>query len=205
MAAESQIPAGDNKANNKAIAEQFLRYLSSEGSADGAEDLIHPDYVGHVVPFPDYQGPEGCREFAARTLERYPDARYIVEDIMATDDDKVVIRGTFSGTYRARDEMDQMFDDQPITMPTITILQIAEGKVTESWASFDLVGPMQRWGVIPDFLGISKENKEIRVFVGGEELKTTEPVKVLWGDTELKWPLIPSQQKMAALLWPWRW
>jgi predicted ester cyclase len=198
------VAAGDNRENNKEIADQFLRNLSSEGSAERADEFIDPGYVGHVAPFPDDQGPEGYREFAARTFVAYPDARYIVEDIIATDEDKVVIRGAFSGTYRARDEMDQVFDGQPMTIPTIIILQIADGKVTESWTSFDLLGPMQRWGVIPDFLGITAANKEIRVFVGDEELETTEPVSVFWGDTELTWPL-PPPPGLSLLRWPYRW
>lgn len=205
MAAESQMPAGDNRASNIALAELFLRNLSSEGDAEGAEQFIHPDYVNHTVPFRDEQQPKGYKEFAGRTLVRYPDARYIREDIIATDEDKVAIRATFSGTYRAHDEMDQVFDRQPMSMPVIIILRIADGKVRESWISFDLMGPMLRWGVIPDFLGITATNKGFRVFVGDEELKTTQPVKVFWGDTELTWPLIPSQQKMTALLWPIRW
>lgn len=200
MAAESQTPVEDNRST----AEEFLRNLSSEGSAERADDFIHPDYVCHVAPFRDEHGPQGYREFAARTLARYHDARFNDDDIIVTED-KVVIRGTFSGTYRAQDEMDQVFDGQPMTIPVIIILQIADGKVAESWIGFDLLGPMQRWGVIPDFLGISAANREIRVFVGDEELQTTEPVRVYWGESELTWPFIPSPEKMAALIWPYRW
>lgn len=189
---------------SRETAELFLRNLSSEISEESANDFLHHDYVGHVAPFRDDQGPAGFREFADRTRERYSDPQYDADDIIVTED-KVAIRGTFSGAYRAIDEMDELFDREPVEIPFISILQIADGKVTESWTSFDLVGLMQRWGVIPDFLGISKENKEIRVFVGDEELQTTEPVKVLWGDTELTWPLIPSEERMALLLWPWRW
>jgi predicted ester cyclase len=200
MAAESQISAR----GSRETAELFLRNLSSELSEESASDFIHRDYVGHVAPFRDDQGPADYRAFAARTRVRYSDPGFNDDDIIVTED-KVVIRGTFSGTYQAVDEMDELFDREPVTIPFIIILHFAEGKVTESWISFDLVGLMQKWGVIPDFLGISKENKEIRVFVGDKELQTTEPVKVLWGDTELKWPLIPSQERMLALLWPWRW
>lgn len=189
---------------SRETAELFLRNLSSEVSEESANDFLHPGYVGHVAPFRDDQGPAGYRAFAARTRVRYSDPRFNDDDIIVTED-KVAIRGTFSGTYRATDEMDELFDREPVTIPFIIILHIAEGKVTESWISFDLVGLMQRWGVIPDFLGISRENKKIRVFVGGKELQTTEPVSVKWGDSELKWPLYPSQPKMDALLWPWRW
>jgi predicted ester cyclase len=201
--AESQIPTGGNRQNNIAIAQEFLRNLSSGGDAEAAGTIIHPDYVGSVAPFPDDHGPEGYRQLAARTLVRYPDARYIIEDIIATDEDKVAIRATFSGTYRAHDEMDQVFDGEPMEMPTIIILQIADGKVTRSWTSYDLLGPMTRWGVIPDFLGISREKQKLRVVAGGKELP--DPVTVFWGDTELTWPLIPSQERMRALLWPIRW
>ena len=197
---ESQMPAR----GSRETAELFLRNLSSEVSEDSAHDFLHPNYVGHVAPFRDDQGPAGYRAFAARTRVRYSDPRFNDDDFIVTED-KVVIRGAFTGTYRSHDEMDQVFDGQPVTMPFIMILHIAEGKVTESWISIDLVGLMQRWGVIPDFLGISREKKNFRVLVGGKELPTTEPVKVFWGDTELSWPLIPSEERMALLLWPWRW
>lgn len=189
---------------SRETAELFLRNLSSEISEESASDFIHRDYVGHVAPFGDDKGPAGYRAFAARTRVRYSDPRFNDDDMIVTED-KVAIRGNFSGTYQATDEMDQDFKDQPVTMPIIIILHIAEGKVTESWISIDLVGSMKKWGVIPDFLGISRDNKKLRVFVGGKELPTTEPVTVFWGDTELKWPLYPSPEKMAALLWPWRW
>jgi predicted ester cyclase len=200
MAEQNPTPAR----GSRETAELFLRNLTSEVSAGSVNDFIHPGYVGHVAPFRDEQGPGGYIEFAVRTRDRYSDASFNDDEMIVTDD-KVAIRGTFSGTYRARDDMDEVFDGEQVTIPVIIVLHVADGKVTESWISFDHLGPMQRWGVIPDFLGISAANKRMRVFVGDEELPTTKPVKVLWGDTELKFPLIPRPEKMTALIWPIRW
>jgi predicted ester cyclase len=196
---ESQIPAEDNRF----IAEQFLINLSSEGSADTADEFIAPDYLGHVVPYPDVMGPEGYKEFAAQTFTIYPDARFTIEDMADCEEGKVAIRWTFSGTYRAQGELDQAFDDQPLTMTAISILQIVDGKVTESWTSFDFLGAMQRWGTLPQLVGITEESRDVRVFLGDEELETLDDVRVFWGDTEITWPLIPPGE--VAFLWPIRW
>lgn len=199
MSAESQMPGADIRD----IAERFLINLSSEGSADRADEFIAPDYVGHVVPYPDVMGPEGYKEFAKQTFTIYPDAHFTIEDMAVCEEGKVAIRWTFSGTYRAQGELDRDFDGQTLTMTAISILQITDGKVTESWTSFDFLGAMQRWGTLPQLVGITEESRDVRVFVGGTELETLDEVRVLWGDTEITWPLIPPGQ--VALLWPISW
>jgi predicted ester cyclase len=191
--------------DNKTIAREFLRHLSSEGNATQAP--VASNYVGHFPPYSDVHGSQGCEQFAADTLAVYPDARYTVDDIAAAEGDKVVIRGTFFGTYKAQGKLDQAFDGAPLTMPAISIVQIENGKVKVSWTSIDFLGAMVQWGTLPELIGLSEEDHRIRVFVGDEELKPPPPIRVQWGKGEMKWPLIPPGLPVdrALLRWPIKW
>ena len=191
--------------DNKTIARAFLRHLSSEGSA--AEAPVAPDYVGHFDPYPDIHGSQGCEQFAADTFAVYPDARYTVEDIADAEGDKVVIRWTFFGTYKAQGKLDQAFDGEPLTMPAMSIVHIENGKVKESWTSIDYLGAIMQWGTLPELVGVSEDDHEVHVFVGDEPLHSTKPIRVLWGKGEIKWPMIPPGLPVdrALLRWPIRW
>jgi predicted ester cyclase len=188
--------------DNKIVAERFFKNLSSQGEIDTADEFIAPDYVGHMPPYPDVQGPEGYREFAARTFTTYRDVQYPVEDMLATEEDKVVTRWTFLGTYQAQYELDRAFDGQPLTMSAISILHIVNGKVAESWTNFDFLSAMQRWGPLPEVLGLTEPTKQVRVLVENTLMESSEATSVFLGDTEITWPLIPPA---VTFRWPPRW
>lgn len=176
---------------NKAVAYHFFENLSSQGKTDVADEFIAPSYVGRTTHFPDIQGPDGYKEFVAKTLTVYPDFQFTVEDMIAAEEDKVVARWILLGTYLAQYKIDQAFNGKPVTMTGITILRIVNGKVEESWTNFDLLSMMQRWGPTPDLLGITNpaELEEISVLTrrgdGGYEVL---PLPAPTGTVSWGWP-----------------
>jgi predicted ester cyclase len=70
-----------------------------------------------------------------------------VEDIVA-EGDKVVTRGTFSGTHKG-EFMGINPTGKRISVGVIEILRIADGKMVEHWNLVDSLGMMQQLGVVP--------------------------------------------------------
>lgn len=90
---------------NKAIARRLYEAASAGGEYDEiADEVLAPDYVGHMPPYPDMHGPDGDKEFNARTLTILPDARIEIEDMVA-EGDRVAVRWTLSGTHEGTTRM----------------------------------------------------------------------------------------------------
>jgi hypothetical protein len=65
---------------NKAIARRWFEAHSSQEEVERASfELLSPDFVDHIPPFPDLHGPEGYNRFSAGTFAAYPDARFITD------------------------------------------------------------------------------------------------------------------------------
>ena len=133
---------------NKAIAGRWFEALTSlEGTEKAADELLVPDFVGHVPPFPDVHGPEGYKQFIAGTFQAYPDARFDVEDVIAEGDmvaARVTMRGTHQGEFRGIAPTGNKLD-----ITGIGIFSFSDGKVVESWDNFDQLGMMRQLGAIP--------------------------------------------------------
>ena len=89
------------------------------------------------------------RQFGLATYEAFPDLVRPVDDIIATDD-KAVVRWTSEGTH-----LGPYFGAPPtgkrLTTTGITIFRIENGMVAEEWIQSDMLGLLQKTGVIPAF------------------------------------------------------
>jgi steroid delta-isomerase-like uncharacterized protein len=77
----------------------------------------------------------------------FPDGRWEVEDMVA-EGDKVVLRDTFRGTHQGT-FMGLPATGKQVTMGSIHIFQLAEGKIVDHWWKGDHLGLMQQLGDIP--------------------------------------------------------
>ncbi len=136
-------------AEAKAIARRWFEALTSlEGTEKAAVELLAPDFVGHVPPFPDAHGPEGYKRFIAGTYGAYPDARFDVEDVIA-EGDRVAVRYTLRGTHEGTTRMGVAPTGKEVAASIIGILKLADGKIVEMWTNVDFLGLMQQMGAIP--------------------------------------------------------
>ncbi len=134
---------------NKAIADRWFEALTSlEGTEKAADELLAPDFVGHCPPTPDIHGPEEYKQWIAKTFQAYPDARFIVEDMVA-EGDRVVVRYTLRGTHEGTTRMGVAPTGKEVTASIIGILKLADGKIVEMWTNVDFLGLMQQMGAIP--------------------------------------------------------
>jgi steroid delta-isomerase-like uncharacterized protein len=128
---------------NKAI---FRRYIEEVWNQSNLElvDEIFDQYLSHQ---PDgstlERSPEDVKRFVGEFRTAFPDLRLSIEDQMA-DGDKVVIRATFRGTHQ-REFRGMAPTSKEIEVKGVTVFRFSEeGKVVESWDSYDQLSLMRQ-------------------------------------------------------------
>ena len=131
---------------NKALVRRFFEAFNA-GDLDGVEAVFAPNAVVHNSGAPDPLNLEGFRQLAAVFLAAFPGGQHSIDDIIA-EGDKVVMRITYRGAHTG-DLMGIPPTGKHVAVSAMTIDQIANGKIVETWRLFDQMGMMQQIGVIP--------------------------------------------------------
>ena len=132
---------------NKAIMRRFYEEIG-KGNLAAMGELVAADLVDHTPFVPGQaQGRQGTLELFTMIRAAFPDLRITVEDIVA-EGDKVVSRGTFSGTHKG-EFMGIAPTGKQITVGLIEIVRIVAGKMVEHWNVVDNLGMMRQLGVVP--------------------------------------------------------
>ena len=131
---------------NKALVRRFFEAFNA-GDLDGVAAVFAPNAVVHNSGAPDPLNLEGFKHLAAVFLAAFPDGKHSIDD-MIVEGDKVVTRMTYRGTHTG-DLMGMPPTGKQVTTSAMTIDQIANGKIVETWRLFDQMGMMQQLGVIP--------------------------------------------------------
>lgn len=138
---------------NKAIVRRWFEELRSlEGTEKAADELLASDFAGHCPPTPDFHGPEGYKQWIAKSFQAYPDVRFVVEDVVAEGDRVAVrytMRGTHEGTHEGTTRMGVAPTGREVEASIISILKVADGKIAEMWTNADFLGLMQQMGAFP--------------------------------------------------------
>ena len=110
------------------------------------DEIISADYVHHDANSPAAAGIDGYRQFVKYYMSAFPDAHFTIDDAF-TDGDNEVTRWTVSGTHQG-----ELAGIPPtgrrFSVAGISIARLANGKIIESWNSWDALGLMQQLGVI---------------------------------------------------------
>ncbi len=105
--------------------------------------LNDPHLAGSAV------GPEAYKRVVIQFIAAFPDLQITVEDYIS-ENDKVVVSWVISGTHK-REFRGISATNKKITLEGITINHVANGKIMESYVSFDYLGMLQQLGVAPAF------------------------------------------------------
>ena len=132
---------------NKALNRRFVEEVINQGNLDVIDELIDPGAVDHAAPPGFPTGREGAKHFATMTRSAFPDLHITIED-MISEGDKVVMRGTWSGTHEG-EFMGIPATGKQVTVSQIDISRVAVGRMVEHWGKFDALGLMQQLGVVP--------------------------------------------------------
>jgi steroid delta-isomerase-like uncharacterized protein len=134
---------------NKKLARRVLEEGFSKGDLSAIEQCMAPNHVAHDPHLPPgyTQGVAGNKMLVQFYRTAFPDLRFVIEDQIA-EGDRVVTRWRGEGTQRGPLGELPATGRRGVTTGT-TIDRIANGKIVESWVTWDFAGLMQQLGVMP--------------------------------------------------------
>ena len=121
---------------NKAIFRRYVQEVQNQGNLQVADEIFGR-YISHQADGSTLErGPEDVKRFNEEYRSAFPDFRISIDDQIA-EGDKVVSRVTFRGTHQ-RQFRDMAPTGKQVELKALTIFRFSEeGKVVESWDSFD--------------------------------------------------------------------
>jgi predicted ester cyclase len=133
--------------SNKDVVRRFIDDVVTEKDYELARELLSADYERHD-PDPEFEGrgPEPFIERLRGIESGIPDAAWSIGEIIA-DGDLVAFEGTMSGTHEGEfmgiEPTGRSFSIQGNAMH-----RVEGGQITETWATWDILGMMQQVGAV---------------------------------------------------------
>ena len=134
-------------AENKTIVRRLLEDGFNAGNLAVFDEMLAPDFVNHDPANPTVRDRDGLKQYWAALCAGFPDQHTVAEELLA-DGDKVVKRATFRGTHAGT------FNGlpptgKPVTIASISIYRIVDGRITDIWWGYDNLSVLQQLGVVP--------------------------------------------------------
>lgn len=134
--------------DNKSIVRRMYEEVWNKRNLEAAKELISPSHAMQLIDLPDSGiGPEAYARNVVQFVRAFPDLKFKVLDMVA-EGEKVVafwnISGTHKGEFRGIAPT-----GKKVSVDGITISQLADGKIMDSYVSLDLWSMMQQLGAIP--------------------------------------------------------
>lgn len=128
---------------NKTLVQRYIGEILAGGRLDLLADFVSPDFVDRTPGAPaGVRGPELIRESQARARELFQDIQYTIDDLIA-EGDRVVARYTVKATRKSGDGAE---GGRPIRVTGVTLFQIADGKIRETWIVNDQIELFRQLG-----------------------------------------------------------
>ena len=137
---------------NKVLMSRFLEEVFNKKNLAAIDEFIAPNQIDHTLPPFLPTTPEGTKQAIDMFLKAFPDMHLTIEDMIA-EGDKVVIRYTSRGSQRGA-FMGIPPTGKQMTVSSIIIARIADGKIVEEWGLDDQMGMLQQLGIIPALFGL---------------------------------------------------
>ncbi len=133
-------------AANEAVVRRYYEQMCNERKNELAAELFTADHVMHDPQVPTAVGPQGMVDTVA-VYQNGVDGHWGIEEIFSVDD-RVVVRWTGTGTHNG--EINGIPPTgKRIRVDAITIHQLRDGKIAETWEVWDTLGFLQQLGVVP--------------------------------------------------------
>ena len=132
---------GDPQANQALVQQLFEQVF--QGNLEVIDELLDSDHLFHdpLSPF-EVRGPEAYKQHFAMYPAAFPDIQMVIEDMFAQED-MVAVRWTLTGTHQG-DLMGIPPTGRSMAMEGINLYRVADGKLVETWPSYDALGMMQQ-------------------------------------------------------------
>ncbi len=126
--------------NKKIVLRSFKEF--DKGELKTIEDLTASNFIDHN-PLPGQaRGIEGVKQASGIYRAAFPDAKIVVEDLIA-EGDKVVIRWTGRGTHKG-EFLGVPASSKLVDLRGISIFRVVNGKIVEQWSELNLFDIMQQ-------------------------------------------------------------
>ena len=135
-------------ADTKGIARRLLEEAFNSGNLDVVDELVAPEFVFNDAVLPEpIRGIEATKANIKGYRDAFPDLRLTIEQQVA-EGEFVTTRWSARGTHQG-DLMGMPATGKEATVTGITVDQIVDGRIVESWTNWDTLGLMQQLGVVP--------------------------------------------------------
>jgi len=137
-------------AQNKALARRFYDDVCNARRLEVADELFAADFVYHGLPSvsPGGTGPEAIKREVSIYHRGFPDARWVVHEVLSAENDTAIVRWTGQGTHQA-DLSGIPPTGKPVSVEALTLIRLRNGKIVEMWDNWDALALMQQIGVVP--------------------------------------------------------
>ena len=138
---------------NKDLVSRAVKEIWNDANYDDLEEFITRDFTIHFAdPGQRIHGVQGVKQFYKELRQAFPDLHFTIDSQIA-EADKVVTQWTARGTHKGVFRGIQP-SGRRVTMTSIDIDRIINGKIVECWPSMDELGLLRQLGALPG----NKEN-----------------------------------------------
>src|SRR5262249_39807169 len=131
---------------NKAIVRRLYEEVWNKRRLELVDEIISPSHAIHDANIVGSAiGPEAYKRQVTRFIKAFPDLRVSIEDAV-TENEKLVVAWNLSGTHQG-EFMGVPATSRKISVDGITINHIVNGKIMDSYVSYDALGLLQQIGV----------------------------------------------------------
>jgi len=127
---------------NKAVYTRFIEEAFNHGNFSHLGELLTPDYQVHDTPPGTPPGAEAVKSIVAMFRSGFPDMHITLDELIA-EGDTVAARATLRGTHRG-EFMGLPATGRSVTVPSLTMVHLKGGKITESWVKNDVAALMRQ-------------------------------------------------------------
>jgi len=143
----SVSPNALQQEQNKQLVGQFFDAMDKKDTERMDKLVSSIDYSLHFSGMPPRDWKATKRELLDPFHKAFPDLTRNIVDMVA-EGDKVAVSFNITGTYTGEFQGIPATGKQ-VSFTAMDILTILDGKITEEWATADMMGLMQQIGAIP--------------------------------------------------------
>lgn len=133
--------------DSRTLVARYPEEVWNRGRHELIEELFTDDHVYHDALMPDLPaGPEGVRRRVETYMSAFPDARVSPEEWIVAGD-RVVLRWTWGGTNTG-EALGLPATGRAATITGMHEFRLRDGRIAESWCSFDSLGLLQQLGLV---------------------------------------------------------
>jgi steroid delta-isomerase-like uncharacterized protein len=139
------------------LAMKFMQ-MWNDRRPELADEVFTSDFRSHNAPM-EMQGPEGQKQGMRMFFEAFSDMHFEAPYV-SMEGDMLIMR--FEGSGRHTGEfMGSPASDKLVCMGGVSMMRVRDGKVSESWDYFDMMGLMQQVGALPSMqMGMGRSERE---------------------------------------------